>query len=403
MQEGILDQRYVASFRLVFTKKANTYENSPRISRRGRNGEITTRNVIGLNNSASLMALRSGPMYVIGGGMGGMGGGMVGGPISGRGGMGRMGGNMPGFVETSVNVSFFDKLSEWQDQLLIGSQQSHPTFYPVEKEFFLSKMPPEKNQMEKEIAAAFEKKDILFIENNFSNDQTGDPAFVQIRLLSPTAEETKKCVEAWMAFYDWSICYPGQKECLDIRKKRIQMLAEYSDKLKKAESDLSIAQKEADKYKEFEDITPEALVTLKTQRRMLAVDLAGINARIKACQEMAQKGHMPEARRDQLETARVAAEIELRGLNAKQAEIDGIIQGAQNLQKIVATNQQFPLTISSLKRVIDAIQYTIKEIEDYQLGYQPLPIEDGKIAIRRIKWISPQKSEKPKPDTSPAK
>ncbi len=133
---------------------------------------------------------------------------------------------------------------------------------------------------------------------------------------------------------------------------------------------------------------------------MLAVDLAGINARIKACQEMLAKGNIPDARKDQIETARVAAEIELRGLDAKQTEIDRIIQGAQNREKLTGIILSQPQYIRELKNSIDNIQKTIPELEQYQLGYQPLPVEDGKVTIRKIKWISPPKTEKSKSDST---
>jgi hypothetical protein len=180
------------------------------------------------------------------------------------------------------------------------------------------------------------------------------------------------------------------------------MLADDSDKLKNAETNLGTAKQEIDKYKEFADITPEVIVTLTTQRRMLVVDLAGINARIKACQEMLAKGNMPDALKDQIETARIAAEIELRGLDAKQTEIDRIIQGAQNQQKFALTILLNPRHIQQLKNSIDNIQKAIPELEQYQLGYQPLPVEDGKVAIRKIKWISPSKSESSKPGSTSA-
>jgi hypothetical protein len=391
MKEGMLDQRYVATFRLVFTKKEKPAENPSEDATRGRRGmrgamgmrgggmgiSVNSINVIGLVDGNALPRNRSTTQPIL----------------------------------TMEVYEHFRELSNYQETLLLGG----PGFKKLPKEFFLSKISPEDPRTSRDIdtgsdrrgprigrlfvrgiaqdkasaIAFFEQTNALFIESNVSNDQAGDPAFDKILLLSPTAEEAKQCVEAWLTVYDWGICYPGQKECLDIRKKLFQMIAEKSEILKKNETELSNAEKEADKYKEFEDITPEALVTLKTQRRMLTVDLAGIKARIDACREMLVKENISAARKDQIETTRVNAEIELRGLNAKQAEIDGIIQGAQNRQKIVTTKQQFPLAINSLKSVINETQTAIKEIEEYQLGYQALPIEDGKIAIRRIKWIIP--------------
>jgi hypothetical protein len=402
VRERILDQRYVAVFRLVFTKKSNISEENNTYDTRGRNGEIIRLgNVIGLSNPNFFRTLQRMGM-VMGGGRSGVGG------VTGES-LGNMRGRAnPNFamavvLRNYVDYNYFNKLCERQNQLLIGNQQSYPTFYPLVKGFFLSKLNSEKDQIEehrlptlldrkKAIVSPFEKKDVLFADNNISSDKNNDPAYVQIRLLFTSSEEAEKCVEAWFSIYDWAVCYPAQKECLNIRKKLNQMLAENMVELNKKEAELGNVEKEADKYKEFEDITHEALVTLKTQRRMLAVDLAGVKARIDACQQMLAK-ERSAARMDQIETTRVNAEIELRGLNAKQAEIDCIIQGAQNRQKILSIRQQFPGAIERLKMVERDGLLAIKQIEDFQLGFQPLPVEDNKVTIRRIKWISPPKSE----------
>jgi hypothetical protein len=408
VQEGMLDQRYVAAFRLVFTKKEKPAENPSGGAMRGMRGTMRDRsgriyanpsNVIGLADESAFPLNRSDTQRIL----------------------------------TSQVYEHFHELSVYQDTLLLGG----PGFQQIQKEFFLSKISSEDprisrdedprisrdidagsdrrdlrvgrlldhgiSQRAKATAIAFLKQtNALFIESNVSNDQAGNPVFDQIHLLSPTAEEAKEFVLAWFTVYDWGLCYPAQTECLDIKKKLVEMLAENSDKLEKAETDLGNAKQEVEKYKEFADITPEAIVTLTTQRRMLAVDLAGIKARIDACREMLAKENISAARKDQIETTRVNAEIELRGLNAKQSEIDGIIQGAQTRQKFLRTIQQSPMSIQHFKSLVYETQKAIKEIEEYQLGYQSLPIEDGNVTIRRIKWISPSKTEKSKPDSPSA-
>ena len=396
VQEGMLDQHYVVTFRLVFTKNENTYENRTFLMRGSMSGQIRIGNVIGLNNVYYLESLRRNGPNLFPGGFGGQS--QI--TIPGTAGRGMRGGRGSGpgsnnFMSASEYKQLSD-LASCQDMLLIGSQRD--TFRPFEKNVFSSTLPTEK------ITALFDKQDFIFMEKNISSDQNGDPENVQIRLLYPSAEEAKKCVQAWFDVYDMDVCYNAQKDCLNVRKKLVQMLPEYIEKLKKAQADLAQPQQEIEKYQEFADITHEALTGLTTQRRMLEVDLAGIKARIEACQEMlAKSGNMPAARKDQIETARVTAEIELRGLDAKRAEIDRIVEGAQKRQKLDDTIRNYPNSIlPPLMRPIENIRRLILELDDYQLGFRPLPIEGEKITINRIKWISPPKTEKNKSDSTSA-
>ncbi|MGA2059462.1 MAG: hypothetical protein ABSG67_03190 [Thermoguttaceae bacterium] len=390
VQEGMLDQHYVVTFRFVFAKNENNYENRTFLMRGDMSGPIRIGNVIGLNNGSILDSLRRYLPLSFPGSFGGQSQITI--PsTAGRGGRGS-GPGSNNFMSASEYKQLSD-LATCQDMLLIGRQRD--TFRPFEKNVFSSTLPPEI------IAALFDKQDFLLVENNISLDQNGDPENVQIRLLYPSAEEAKKCVEAWFDVYDKDVCYNAQKVCLNVRNKLVQMLPEYIEKLKNAQADLSKAQQEMEKYQEFTDITHEALTGLTTQRRMLEVDLAGIKARIEACQEMlAKSGNMPAARKDQIETARVTAEIELRGLDAKRAEIDRIVNGAQKRQKLDDTIRNYPNSVlPPLIRPIENTRRLILELDDYQLGFRPLPIEGDKITIRRIKWISPPKTEKSKSDS----
>ena len=103
-----------------------------------------------------------------------------------------------------------------------------------------------------------------------------------------------------------------------------------------------------------------------------------------------------------METILVAAQIELRGLDAKQKEIEGIIKGAQGRQEFLRKRDMLNGSISDLKRSVEFAHKLIAAIAELQLGYYPLAVEDGKITINRIKWVSPTKSESSKPGSSSA-
>jgi hypothetical protein len=263
---------------------------------------------------------------------------------------------------------------------------------------------PEKQRLPEDRIAAFTSESPPFIQlqPHRTPDGTRNPNIIEVLLLAPSDKQAKQWVEGWLDLYDWGLCYPAQKECLKLRRNLDRMLKDNSDKIKEAESDFADSKQELAKYKDFDDIKAEAIVTLTTQRRMLAVDLAGIKARINTCEEMLTQKNMPAGRKEQIETTLVAAQIELRGLDAKQAEIDRIIQGAQSRQKLLSKTNSYSASVQNLKNSSETLQTTIQELDEYQLGYQPLPVEDGKVTIRRIKWTNPPKTEKSKSDSPSA-
>jgi hypothetical protein len=155
-----------------------------------------------------------------------------------------------------------------------------------------------------------------------------------------------------------------------------------------------------DESKEFDDINTEVLSALKSQRRLLSIDQKGVTARIEACDKMLAdlKQNQEQntiANRQQPETAKVAAEIELVGLMAKHKEIDRIIQGVEKQREIVSKKTSAEQEISWKKQVVEQKNGIIELMKQYQLGYQPLPVENNKVTIRRIKWTTPPKAENP--------
>jgi hypothetical protein len=374
MQEGVLDQRYVATFRLVYAKKQMPDETQDEFLRRT-GGMMGPRiNVIGLVDNSVLndMARQSDYRDILMIGYGSE-------RKAPRGGVG------PRFVPERFEI-FFD-----YQQSLLGA---YTPFNKIPRGLYdLSKKSPEVHRLPEKITDAFTKK------NNIFEDKAdkATPTSLQIRLLASSAEEAKELAQAWLTLYDWGLCYPAQKECLDVKNKLKQKLAEDSDQLPKEEKDLADSKQEVEKYKDFEDIKPETILNLTTQRRLLSVDLAGIKARIEACQEMLSQKDISARRSEQIEPALIAAQIELRGLAAKQTEIDRIIQGAQKRQELKAHIQsQQSQTIPRLNSTIASTKKAIQDIKDYQLGYESLPVEDGKVTIRRIKWVSP--ANKPQSD-----
>ncbi|MCC6126323.1 MAG: hypothetical protein IT426_15295 [Pirellulales bacterium] len=383
VQEGMLDQRYVATFRFKLVEKE--VPTTPFYSRRG--------------------------VALIGGTRGGFPGGTRGGGPDGD----RSGRRMitlgvartefdifPGMNNRGVfsRINLADQLKQFR---IVSDRFSHLQVYLMNRQnryyrfdALISMLPADfrkEYQSAKEIDAKFLQINPLFKVQTIRDK---DYEFVQVGLLAPTVEEAKQLTDGWLAYYDWALCYSAQLECLRMKKFCAQRLNDIKESLEKATSELSSLEKEKDKFNEFEDMKPESLAALITQRRMLSIDLVGINARIEACNQMLADKNATISRKDQVETAKATAEIELLGLEAKQKEINRIIQGSQDRAKYFAKISSLNARERESQTEISDMENAIQEIAIYQLGYQPLPVEDGKVTIRRIKWTSPPKEDEPK-------
>ena len=80
-----------------------------------------------------------------------------------------------------------------------------------------------------------------------------------------------------------------------------------------------------DELKSYLDFTPDMLSNLRVQQLQLDVDLAGVKARIAACERLLAQPALKADRRNQIEDLKVAAEIEFSGFEARLAKSNEFI------------------------------------------------------------------------------
>jgi hypothetical protein len=157
-----------------------------------------------------------------------------------------------------------------------------------------------------------------------------------------------------------------------------------------AELEAKVAQilKELEEYKDVEDLDAETLADLTTQQRLITVELAGVEARIEACEKiLARLRDMtaPGSRIEQVETVKVTAEIELVGLMARKDAIGAIVDRARakrDLANKLADNQGVHWNVN--RQIGDQEQF-VAACE--QLRKEAMPFEiKGKITIYPIQW-----------------
>jgi hypothetical protein len=147
---------------------------------------------------------------------------------------------------------------------------------------------------------------------------------LQYTMFAPTAEEAERRARAIVQLCDAGYSRPIQRQLLE---KGQAVLADTRSKaaaLPKFAAE--IAGQEATLAKPSE-ITPDILSQLKAQKVMVAVELAGLNARVKACDAM-----LGEPRKLEISTLqsisdmKVKAEIERVGIKDKLEQINVFIQ-----------------------------------------------------------------------------
>lgn len=221
-----------------------------------------------------------------------------------------------------------------------------------------------------------------------------DKYLIQFTILAPTSERAKELVQGVLSFYDFGVFYPLQREALAVKGAYEKGLPENRASLKNAQDELAGCDKQLAGLKQFEDITQEALVNFITQQRLISVDMQGVKARIAACNKILGGGterRLTPSRVEQLETLKITAEIELVGLAARKEALEDLVNKGRERRKVFAKRVQARNRVGSLERGISQILEGITHYEAELKKCVPYPVQDGKVVIRRIKWVPPQK------------
>src|SRR5262249_10523967 len=99
----------------------------------------------------------------------------------------------------------------------------------------------------------------------------------------PTAEEAEARAKAILRLFDCGLCRPMQQRFLEEGKKNLAIARATSERCAKLANDVD---DEQEKIAKPSEVNSEILNQLKAQRVMVAVELAGLNARVKACDSM---------------------------------------------------------------------------------------------------------------------
>lgn len=202
-------------------------------------------------------------------------------------------------------------------------------------------------------------------------------------VLGTTPEQAEMRSKALLTLLDQAVCQPIQ---LAIVKKREPLCRQLRDQRKAVEAAQQMMNAVERELKSFADFTPDMLSNLRVQQLQLDVDLAGVKARIAACDRLLTGNALKAERRSQVEDLKVAAEIELSGFEArltKSNEFVGKVKTKIDLLNKLSTAES---GLNNARGAAENLERQIKNLDAAIRAYAPLPLVDNKIVIQPLEW-----------------
>jgi hypothetical protein len=235
------------------------------------------------------------------------------------------------------------------------------------------------------------------ISTGFSPSQrraTRSDATLEYRIYAPTAQRAKELVEGMLSLQDNGLFSTIQQELQAAKRKWEANLQESREHLEKTQKESKTVQDQLDAAKEYADISEQTLSGLETQQRLVEVDMEGLKARVKACNDLletSKRSPATSSRIEQLENLKIAAEVELAGLTARKASIQQIVAGAHKRNNLQVALKQASAEINVTLISISRLQNMIADVEMDLKDFTQVRVEDNQVRIRRVKWESPNK------------
>jgi hypothetical protein len=205
----------------------------------------------------------------------------------------------------------------------------------------------------------------------------------QFTIFGTTPQLVEKRATALLEILDRGGSQPVQ---LAIFKQREPLCTQLRNHRKTVEDANRAVNSLQEQSKGYADFTPDMLSNLRVQQLQLEVDLAGVKARIAACDRVLAGSALKPERRSQLEDLKVAAEIELAGYEArlmKSLEFIAKVKAKMELLGKVSTLESVQ-SLSGDK--IRQLESHIRSIDVVIRSYGPLPLVDNKITVQPLEW-----------------
>lgn len=247
---------------------------------------------------------------------------------------------------------------------------------------------PEERQPAKELREFFtaSESNRLLISPPFDTESS-DPNLSQferhLRLLGTSPEEAEERARAFLSILDLGLSRPVQVALFKERVKHCASLAETNEKILATSTS---SEKLTAMLKSYDEYTPDLLAGLRVQQLQMEVDLAGVKARISACDRLLANKDVGKDRLRQIEDAKVAAEIELAGFEARRAKAAEFVSKVKERNELTSKLEQAQRTTSGLRIEQDRFVKWIKGIDEEIAAFAPVRLVDDRVTIHPLEW-----------------
>jgi hypothetical protein len=226
-------------------------------------------------------------------------------------------------------------------------------------------------------------------------DASANAPRVSLHILAPTPQRAKEYAVAVLTLYDYGLSYPIYCGIQQMPAHYATSLAAGRKELAAAKATLARSEEELNPLKSYEDITPQSIGSLVSQQRMVEVDLAGIKARIEACNKLLAERSMPVSRSEQVETVKISAEIDLVGLAARKEAIERLVTNGRRRIDLEAKSGRAASEVARWQHEVDQAAFPTEAAKIARDEKLPFAQVQAKVLVRRVKWVEPSRMGMP--------
>jgi hypothetical protein len=203
-----------------------------------------------------------------------------------------------------------------------------------------------------------------------------------IHVLGATRDQAEARAKALLTILDQGFSRPIQIGLFQIRGEMCRQYRDSQEKVEAAKKEYQTLQAE---FKEYAEFPSDTLAGLRVQLFQWDAELAGLQAKIEACDKLLSAGAAGD-RRQQIEEAKVAAEIELAGCTARRAKSADFIAKVKRRDELASkrdeASNRWGLAGGASNNIAGGIKVIDEEIETFG----PVQVVDDTVIIQPVEW-----------------
>ena len=219
----------------------------------------------------------------------------------------------------------------------------------------------------------------------------------EFNILAPNEERAQELARAFCQLYFQGVYLPLRRQALAEKQQADEALSRVTaslEELVRQEQELIAARAHSE-----EQLGKEALPELKIKRSVLAIELAGMEARLSAAEKLLGKGS--KTTREHLEEIKIDAEIDLAELLAQRSALDQMIEQAiENSRSHASLTEDLgntQLQIAELRGQFPNLQQASNYYSERWNAFGTAEPFEPKVVIKAIEWqVGVQETQPPR-------